>query len=284
MVLQMPTPEMFDAIPLWAVFLITVLIGLLAIEVGFRLGRAWQKRVPGEQEQGVNAIVGAALAGSAFLLAFLIGIAIDRYDARRAFVLQEANAIGTTYLRTDFLGQPYEAESRDLLREYVDTRLSAIEPGQIAGAISRSEEIHQELWSMADRVAVANPDSAIVALYVTSLNEMIDVHTDRVVAGIVARIPVSLWLGLYVIVSLTLMLVGLQSSYGERRNFIALTLLVLVFSAVVYLAIDLDRSQQGLLRVSQQPLVDLQEQLAAPDSGSRGRIAGRLCRSAIRSS
>lgn len=215
----MLTPEAFDAIPLWVVYLITVLIGFLAIEVGFRLGKVWQKRFPGEQGEGVGAMVGAALAGVAFLLAFLIGISVDRYDTRRGFVLEEANAIGTTYLRTDFLGQPYETESQELLREYVDTRLAAVEPGQLTETITRSEEIHQELWNRADTVATANPNSEIVSLYVDSLNETIDAHTKRVVAGVVARIPVSLWLGLYVIVMLALMLVGLQSSYGERRNF-----------------------------------------------------------------
>jgi hypothetical protein len=257
---------MFDAIPLWVVYLITVLIGFLAIEVGFRLGKAWQRRFSGEQEEGVGAMVGAALAGVAFLLAFMIGISVDRYDTRRAFVLEEANAIGTAYLRAGFLDQPFRMESRELLREYVDTRLAAINREQVAEAITRSEEIHQELWSRADRVASANPTSEAVGLYVAALNEVIDVHTKRVVADIVARIPVSLWIGLYVIVTLSLMLVGLQSSYGERRNFIALTLLVLEFSAVVYLAIDLDRSQQGLLRVSQQLLIDLQQQLAAPEA------------------
>ncbi|MGF1470281.1 MAG: hypothetical protein ACFB50_00890 [Rubrobacteraceae bacterium] len=262
----MITPEAFDAIPLLVVYLITVIIGFLAIEAGFRMGKAWQRRFPEEQEEGVGAMVGAALAGVAFLLAFLIGIAVDRYDTRRGFVLEEANAIGTTYLRTDFLGQPYDRESKELLREYVDTRLLAIEPGQLSEAIARSEEIQQELWTRSDAVATANPNSEIVALYVDSLNETIDANTKRVVAGVVARIPVSLWLGLYVVIILALMLVGLQSSYGERRNLIALTLLVLVFSAVVYLAIDLDRSQQGLLRVSQQPLVDLQEQLSTPEA------------------
>jgi hypothetical protein len=112
MVVEMPTPEMFDAIPLWAVYLITVLVGFLAIEVGFRLGKAWQKRFPGEQEVGVDAMVGAALAGLAFLLAFLIGIPVNRYVTRRVFVLEEANDIGTAYLRTGFLDQLRQTESR----------------------------------------------------------------------------------------------------------------------------------------------------------------------------
>jgi hypothetical protein len=129
-----------------------------------------------------------------------------------------------------------------VLRAYVDTRLAALDPQQRAEAITRSEEILQELWSRADSAASGNPNSEAVALYVAALNEVIDDHTKSLVAGIVARIPVSLWIGLYMIVSLTLMLVGLQCSYGERRNLIALTLLVLVFSAVVYLAVDLDRS------------------------------------------
>ena len=112
-------------------------------------------------------------------------------------------------------------------------------------------------------VARANLQSPLVALYVQSLNEMIDIHTRRAVAVLNSRLPSSLWLGIYGVAFLTMVLVGLQSSYGERQNWLSLVVLVLVFAVVLTLIVDLDRPLEGLLTVSQQALLDLQTQLRA---------------------
>jgi len=202
-----------------------------------------------------------------FLLAFITGLAANRFDHRRALVLSEANAIGTTWLRAGFLDAPIGEESRALLRDYVDMRLAALDPARRLEARTRSEEIHRELWSRAEAAARARPDSEVVALYIQALNEVIDVHTMRVVAVLSSRIPSSIWLGVIVVVILTMVLVGLHSSYGERENWPGLILLTLVFAAVFTLIIDLDRPTQGMLQVNQQALFDLREQLREGDAG-----------------
>jgi hypothetical protein len=83
----------------------------------------------------------------------------------------------------------------------------------------------------------------------------------RVVAVLASRIPGSIWLGVYAVVILTMLLVGLHSSFGERENWPSLILLALVFSVVFALIVDLDRPLHGLLTVNQQALFDLQAQL-----------------------
>jgi hypothetical protein len=251
-------------LPLWGVYLVTALLSLLAIELGYHLGRIWQRRSKAEKEGPVGSLAGATLALLAFLLAFIIGMAMNRFDARRLLIVEEANAIGTTYLRAGFLDEPVRGESRALLREYVDVRLQTLNPARLAEARVRSEQIHTELWSRAEIVARENSESPITALYIETLNELIDLHAKRYVAITSSRIPGSIWLGVYFVVILTMILVGLQSSYGERLNWLAVLLLLLVFSAVLTLIVDLDRPWQGLLRVSQQALLDLQTQLATP--------------------
>ena len=252
-----------DLLPLWGVFLATVLFALLAIELGFRLGKAWQRRTHVEKEGVIGAMSGATLGLLAFLLAFIIGMAVNRFDNRRGLVVDEANAIGTTWLRAGYLDEPVSSESRALLREYVGIRLDAVDPAKLAEARVRSEQIHTQLWSRAEVVARANIQSPLVALYVESLNEMIDIHTKRAVAVLSSRLPGSLWLGIYSVAFLTMMLVGLQSSYGERQNWLSLVVLVLVFAVVLTLIVDLDRPLEGLLSVSQQAMLDLQAQLRA---------------------
>lgn len=260
----MPTETFLDLLPLWGVYLAAVLLSLLAVELGYRLGKLWQRRTHEQKEGPVGAMAGATLGLLAFLLAFVTGIAINRFDNRRSLVVDEANAIGTTWLRAGYLEEPYRSESRALLAEYVDVRLGLIGVADLADARVRAEQIHGELWSRAEIVARDNLQSPVVALYIQSLNEVIDIHAKRIVAILSSRMPGSIWLGLYAVAILTMMLVGVQSSYGDRENWVGLLLLVLVFAAVLTLIVDIDRPQQGLLRVSQQALQDLQAQLRAP--------------------
>src|SRR4051794_38485293 len=104
--------EPLDWLPLWAFFGTTVALTFLAVEAGFRLGRWRQGRSEHEREAPVGAIVGASLALLGFLLAFTFGMAASRFDTRRELVLDEANAIGTTYLRATLLSEPHATEVR----------------------------------------------------------------------------------------------------------------------------------------------------------------------------
>ena len=96
-----------DLLPIWAVYIFTVIVLFLAEEVGFRSGRLVQKRWPDGAEASVGTMVGAALVLLGFLLAFVTSIAIGNFNQRRHLVVLEANAIETTYLRAGYLAEPY---------------------------------------------------------------------------------------------------------------------------------------------------------------------------------
>jgi len=256
----MLSSQPLDLLPYWAVFVVTILFLFLSAEAGFRLGKAIQNRWTGTSESSVSVMVGAALALLGFLLAFTSSFAMGVFNERRNLVISEANAIGTTYLRAGYLPEPVGEESRQLLRQYVDARLSALEPGQLEAAILRSEQIHKELWSRAEAVARENPGPTI-AIYLSSLNEVIDLHTERIEAELHFRVPPDIVLGLYVVAMLTLILEGVNDSYKEKRNLVALILLVLILSVAFMLVVDMDRSQEGFIRVSQSALINLQQGL-----------------------
>jgi hypothetical protein len=256
----MPTQPL-DVLPIWAMYLLIVLLGLLVVEAGFRLGRYWKKRTGQAKQDNVNSLVGATLALLAFLLVFMIGIASNRFDNRRQLVVAEANAIGTAYLRAGYLDEPDRTDIRNLLREYVDVRLeAAADDAKIPQARARSEAIHTEMWTRAEAMARAHPDSDMGAIFIESLNAVIDLHTERIVA-VFNRIPINIWLAIFFVAFLTLAMVGFSNGLGDSRNFFAQLALILVFSAVILLIVDLDRPGEGFLQVSQQPLIDLQQQL-----------------------
>ena len=122
------------------------------------------------------------------------------------------------------------------------------------------EEIHNELWASAEKIAVESP-TPTTSLYLSSLNEVIDRHAERVAVGVDIRIAPSVLLGLYVVALFATFLVGVQSGDGETRNYLAHIVLVLILSVVFLLIVDLDRAQEGLLQVNHQVMFDLQRQL-----------------------
>jgi hypothetical protein len=254
------TRTVFDALPLGVLFLVILTGVLLSIEAGYRLGRLRGSKSDAEKTAPVGSMVGTTLGLLAFLLAFTFGLAASRFDGRKALVLEEANAIGTTWLRAGMLPER-QAEIRGLLREYVDVRLEAVQTGDAAGGVRRSEGLQGQIWAHATAVATAHPDSIIVGLFVQSLNETIDLHAKRIAAGLRNRIPQIVWFTLFGIAALSLAAMGYHAGLvGPTRSF-AVLVVAFAFSAVMVLIADLDRPQQGTLRVSQQALIDLRQSM-----------------------
>ena len=238
-----------DAVPLWAVFIVILLVVLLSVECGYRLGKYRRSQREQEKEAPVGTMVGATLGLLAFILAFTFGLAASRFDTRRQVLLDEANAIGTTYLRAGMLSKQGE-QIRALLRDYVGARLEAVQSGNVAEGIRRSENIQQKVWAEAEAVGQKNPNSIVVGLFVQSLNETIDLHAKRVQAGIRSRIPGPIWLGLLAVAVLSLTAMGYLEGLAGTRRSLAVLAVAVAFSVVIELIADLDRPQEGVLRVS----------------------------------
>ena len=117
--------EFLDKVPYWVVFVGYLILFTLSIEAGFRLGR-WRgpsADVLAESRKAqAGTVLGAMLALVGFLVAFTFGMAGSQYDARRKLVIDEANAIGTTYLRAAHMPEPHRSNIRQLLREYAADR------------------------------------------------------------------------------------------------------------------------------------------------------------------
>lgn len=250
-----------DVIPLWLLLpLIALLLGG-ALEAGFRFG-LWRHTVdPDEQVQPVAGVVAAILGLLALILSFTFGLAASRFDDRRMAVLEEANAIGTAFLRTDLLPEPHRAESKRLFRDYVAIREQAPRGEDVDEAVKRSEAIQADLWKEAMAASEKSTNPEMTGLYVLALNNVIDVHSKRVLLGMRSRIPLVIWIVAYGLSVLGLASVGYYDGLsGTSRSPLKLVL-VLCFTIVLYLIADLDRGQEGLLRVGQQSMTDLRQSL-----------------------
>ena len=259
------TNQLLDAIPVLGVFVAFAIAAALCYEIGFRIGRWYQDRTPGEQEGPTGMIVGSILALLAFLLAVTMGMAADRFDARRAIVLAEANAIGTTYLRAGYLPEPASSQTRELLREYVPLRIVVTDSIDVQSDIERSNAILAQLWTIAEDVAKTTDQGDLTSTYIESLNETIDLHESRITAAN-GRVPETIVLLLVIGSALSLGMVGYSAGLTKRRSLLSAAVLVIALGAVIMVVVDLDRPREGFIQVSQQPLIDLQQQIGPPST------------------
>ncbi|HYI25871.1 MAG TPA: hypothetical protein VD767_10720 [Thermomicrobiales bacterium] len=251
--------------PLWLVFLGSVVLIAVALEVGFRMGSAVGRRSENEKESHVSAVTGTVLALLAFMLAFTFGIVANRYDARKELVREQAITISTAYQRTDFLPQPDRDEAQALFRTYMDVLLDAAESldiTTISSDIVQLNEINAQLWDMGVEHASLAPESEVLALYVASLNSVGDIQEIRVAVAVQARLPDGIWFALSALVLLAMVAVGYQSAIAKSQRSWILVLLALSFATVITLIAVLDNPESGYLQVSQQPLIDVQNSMA----------------------
>jgi hypothetical protein len=256
--------EIIDKLPLWGVFLISIAIILLSLEFGFQIGRRERGRSSDSGKIQTGPVVAASLGLLAFILAFTFGAVTSRFDERKQLVLDEANAIGTTYLRADVLPANDRAMVQQLLLDYVTLRIDVAQAVQIErlGELQgKSEEIQRELWSRAVDITEQQPTPS-TGLFMQSVNDVIDLHQMRLTVLQYHRMPVIFWVALYGLTVVAMVVGGYDSGLtGGRRSVTTVMSLALAFSVVLILVVALDRPGQQLSKVTQAALVDVQKQM-----------------------
>jgi hypothetical protein len=255
------TTDFLDSILLWALFGATVLIVLTATEVGFWAGQKHSKKTREHNEAQVTSMTGAHLGLLAFFIAFSFGLAAKHFDDRKSIILAEANSIETAYLRTKLVAGPQSENIRTLLLEYTALRLQAVEKDKQTAVLQGSSQLHTEIWHEIEQLVSTGQTTPIVSLLVQAINNVFDLHGERIFVGIENRIPTVIWISLYTVLTLSMGGVGFLFGLKGSRSVIPSTALALSFSMMLYLIADLDRSRSGLVISDQTPMVELYERL-----------------------
>jgi hypothetical protein len=259
-----------DSIPIWLFFVGTFLIVLVSIYIGWRLGGSARRRSEDENEAPVSGVSGAVLGLTAFMLVFTFSIVADRYDARKALVREDANAIRTTYLRSSFLPEPDRTETKALIGDYLDLRLKFAQEARVErldNALSEVDRIQRRLWQIAVTNAERDMNSDVAALYVESLNNVFEIHASRIALGVQARIPGGVWLILYALTILGMIATGYHAGVASKRLSKSTLLLALSFAMMNTVIASLDRP--GGSHVTQQPLADVHAFILADKAALR---------------
>lgn len=222
---------------------------LAAQEIGFRLGR----RRSGSAEAGpagLGAVDGAVFGLMGLLIAFTFSGAATRFDTRRHLVVDEANAIGTAYLRIDLLPAPAQPAMRDLFRRYVDERLEvyAALPDVAAAraALARAAALQEQIWNGAV-AAVRDAPGAMLAV-LSSLNAMIDITTTRTVA-LQTHSPWIIYALLVFLALVCALLAGFGMAGGRSRSAIHVFGFAAILSLTIYVILDMEFPRIGLIRL-----------------------------------
>lgn len=243
---------------------ISILLSVSAVLVacawaGIRLGIAARRRNPDGVQVHSGSLQGAVLGLLGLLLGFSFAMAVGRYDNRRSLVVQEANSIGTTWLRTDFLDEPARQQSRELLKQYTRLRLDgfkhSLDPASLSSDRAQVAILHAKLWDLAG-AAARRQSTPVVMGYVASLNETIDLDASRMAASR-NHVPGAVWLMLVLVGGCGTWANGYSTGASGVRSVFTLWIFPLLIGVVITLIADIDSPHRGLIGMSQKPMEEL---------------------------
>jgi hypothetical protein len=251
-------------------FVFAVIGGASALGV---LAGRYLRRHSDAYREGIGALQGALLGVVGLILAFGLTLAVGRYQDRRADVVNDANTIGTAYLRAQTIAEPQRSRSLALLRRYNDLAIRVTheipQSAALRATTAQQGQVQQMLWRLAGEAMNARPRDSAPRLYVDSLNAMIDQQTVRL-SGLNNRVPDAvLWLELLG-AALALGLLSLYLSVLGRGLVPVVTAAVLV-SLLVLVTFDLDRPTRGVITIPATPLLAEKATMSLPPAAPAPR-------------
>jgi hypothetical protein len=255
----------FFSLPTWAVALIVFAIVGTATAAGYAAGY-YLREHEAKVREPFGVLQAALLGVVGLILAFGLSLAVGRYEDRRAAIVTEANAIGTTYLRAQLVAEPARSRSLELLRRYADLALRISKEVPNSSGMRRTtaaeEVVQRRLWGLAGQAIDGAPVASAPRLYVETLNETIDAQEARL-SALNNRVPGAV-LALEVFgAAAALALLALHISVLGRGLFALIAAAALV-SLLLVVTFDLDRPTRGVITVPATPLVSVRASMVPP--------------------
>ena len=237
---------------------------LIATEIGFRRGCQIRSKVEERARSQHSTLQAGVMALLALLLAFTFSMSETRFETRKQLLVDESNAIGTAWLRSRMLPEPYRADVAKLTRDYIDTRLdyynTVLDQEKLDAANLESRRLRNELWSQASGAEAKNPQPVPTGMFISSLNDIFEVGAKRDAARD-NHVPQPVLFFLFFVTILTVGLLGFGCGLGGHRNLSATATVCVLISLVIMVIMDLDRPRRGLITISQKPMLELRATL-----------------------
>jgi hypothetical protein len=243
------------------VLVVSFAVLLFSITTGSALLKRWQ--TPDQKSRdNLSLVLSATLTLLGLIIGFTFSMAVGRYDQRKNLEEEEANAIGTEYLRADLLPEAEAKKVRALLRDYLSQRIlfyTTRDAERVRQVDARTAQLQGELWSAVVRAVETSPLSPPVTLAAEGMNDVLN-SQGYAQAAWWNRIPRAAWLLMFAIAILSHLLVGYGvQNFTNERAF--LVVLPLVMAIAFFLIADIDAPRAGVIRVEPQNLMSLAESL-----------------------
>ncbi len=252
-----------SSISIAAVLFITMAV---VIEVGYWIGCRVRDKSTEPARNHTAAIQGSLLGILALLLGFTFSISLGRHDTRSEAVVNEANSIGTVWLRAQMLPEPARGEIQAMLRDYVNLRViggdvSVVRAEQHQELLTRTNVVLDALWTRSRDVAIEFPNPVTSGLYIQALNDMIDSYGSRE-AALNRHVPELVLILLYATFLMTGCVIGFTAGLAGHRTSFVTYIMVGLIVVLVFIIVDLDRPRRGLIRINHASLEQLQKSMA----------------------
>jgi hypothetical protein len=258
---------MLADLPFWIDALLIFTVLSASTEVGYRIGRS-QKDVDDPDAHGGGVALTAAMAVLGLMMALSFSDAVKRYEVRKQAIVEEANALGTAFLRADLMAETGRTELRRALYEYGKTRngrrhgIKRLESDDGRKLLQESMDRQNAVWAATKAVVAEENPPPLEASLVAAVNDVIDMHTIRVTAA-KDRLPgVAIWLPLLVAVTV-FSLAGFSAGVDGKLVRLRMLWVIALFTYVNVLVIDMGRSGEGLIRTNIEPLNEVVAQMEA---------------------
>lgn len=244
---------LFFRIDAWMMSLLLAALLVGAWLIGFRLGRIARRR---GDDKGVAKIGDASLALMGLLLGFTFSMSLQKHDTRRLSVLSDSNSIGDFYTAACMTREPTRSQLCKEIKSYAQHRLSAIKPNmsaaEVEDSLSKIGEMHARMADLV-RQAIEGGDLHLATVLVNTLNGVTSNHAARL-ASLRDLLPGTVVLLLFVATITAVGLLGRQEGVEDRVHARTMVLFVTLIVCVIYVTLDLNQAQRGLIRVSQEPM------------------------------
>jgi hypothetical protein len=250
------------------VFVLALLMLWLAAWAGRSASRG-HKPFTEESRAEFGTILAATLTLLGLIIGFSFSMALERYDQRKNYEEAEDNAIGTEYVRVDFLSEADAAAARLLLKNYLDQRIlfyTSRNLDKLRQVNDHTALLQQQLWT-AVRVPAAAQPNVNLALVVSGMNDVLN-SAGYTQAAWWNRIPVAAWVLLFLIAIICNLMLGYSGGKARSQRFL-IVLLPFIVSIAFFLIADIDSSRGGMIRVKPQNLLSLMDSLRQPADSLR---------------
>jgi hypothetical protein len=248
-------------------FFIAIAIYLGVIEAGFRLGLRYRDPADDTIKAHVAALQTALLGLLALLLGFTFAMAVNRFEARKLLVLEESNAIGKAYWRSQLLPPEHATKIAGLLRQYVAARMdfdrAASDDKALQVANAAAARIERQIWEDAGALEKEDTHSSVTLLFLQSVNEMVDVNEKRLVA-LENHVPAPVHHLLFFVAATAIGFIAFGCGLTGRRRMLSTGIFAGLIAFVLAFILDIDQPRSGLIQVSQESMIRLQERLEHP--------------------